>query len=87
MEIVNSGSGATGVDRLQHEVSDVPYDEGTKKTVGAIPLCKTRAGPRDGEKWKQRFKEELESLIQYVKINKENDNDWFSIRSDTSGIR
>jgi len=55
--------------------------------VGAIPLCKTRAGPRDGEKWKQRFKEELESLIQYVKINKENDNDWFSIRSDTSGIR
>ena len=37
-------------------------DEATKKTLAAIPLCKVRAGPRDGE-WPSRLKEEYVSLI------------------------
>ena len=37
-------------------------DEATKKTLAAIPLCKTKAGPRDGE-WPSRLKEEYLSLI------------------------
>ena len=39
-------------------------DEVTKKTLAQIPLLKTKAGPRDGEQWIQRLKEEYQSLIQ-----------------------
>jgi len=63
------------------------FDDSTKKTVQKIPLLKTRAGPRDGEKWNQRLKEEYQALIHYVKINKENDNDWFRIKSNKAGTR
>ncbi len=38
-------------------------DEVTKKTLAKIPLLKTKAGPRDGELWVQRLKEEYQSLI------------------------
>ena len=38
-------------------------DESTKKTLAAIPLLKTRAGPRDGDAWVARLKEEYVSLI------------------------
>ena len=39
----------------------------TKNTLQKIPLLSIDAGPRD-EKWKDRLKEELQSLI-IVKIN------------------
>ena len=39
-------------------------DEVTKKTLAAIPILKTRAGPRDGDPWVQRLKEEYMTLIQ-----------------------
>lgn len=38
-------------------------DEVTKKTLAQIPILKTKAGPRDGELWVQRLKEEYMSLI------------------------
>ena len=38
-------------------------DAATKKTLAAIPLLKTKAGPRDKEEWPQRLKEEVTSLI------------------------
>ena len=38
-------------------------DEATKKTVASIPTLKTKAGPRDGDPWVQRLKEEYMSLI------------------------
>ena len=38
-------------------------DEATKKTLAAIPLLKTKAGPRDGDVWITRLKEEYQSLI------------------------
>ena len=41
-------------------------DEGTKKTLALIPLLKTKAGPRDGELWVQRLKEEYQSLIAVI---------------------
>ena len=50
------------------------FDSNTKKTVQKIPLLKTRAGPRDGEAWTTRLKEEYMALITYIKNNKENDN-------------
>lgn len=42
-----------------------------------IPLLRTRAGPRDGEQWQARLREELQALIAFVKMNKEADNDWW----------
>ena len=38
-------------------------DAATKKTLGAIPLLKTKAGPRDKDIWVQRLKEEYTALI------------------------
>ena len=38
-------------------------DEVTKKTLAAIPSLKTKAGPRDGDAWVARLKEEYLSLI------------------------
>jgi ufm1-conjugating enzyme 1 len=42
-------------------------DEATKRALAQIPLLKTKAGPRDGELWVQRLKEEYQSLIKVVK--------------------
>lgn len=36
----------------------------TKETVKKIPLLSVKAGPRDGDKYKDRLKEELNALIQ-----------------------
>ncbi|KAL6644741.1 hypothetical protein ACP70R_016349 [Stipagrostis hirtigluma subsp. patula] len=55
------------------------WDKGTKSVVGEIPLLSTRAGPRDGEAWRQRLKEEYRALIAYTSLNKSKDNDWFRI--------
>ena len=38
-------------------------DEATKKTLASIPLLRTNAGPRDGDVWATRLKEEYLSLI------------------------
>eukprot|EP00457_Paulinella_chromatophora_P017002 gb/GEZN01017936.1/.p1 GENE.gb/GEZN01017936.1/~~gb/GEZN01017936.1/.p1 ORF type:complete len:176 (+),score=32.23 gb/GEZN01017936.1/:58-585(+) len=58
-----------------------------KTTLEKLPLCTIKAGPRDGDKWKQRYKEELKALIQLVEMNKKGDNDWFHIESNANGIR
>ena len=50
--------------------------------VAAIPTLKTQAGPRDEENWGMRVKEEYIALIQYIKQNKERDNDWFKLQSN-----
>jgi ufm1-conjugating enzyme 1 len=39
------------------------FDEKTRSTVAKIPLCTVRGGPRDGDAWVQRLKEEYKSLI------------------------
>jgi hypothetical protein len=38
-------------------------DEGTKKTLQKLPLLTVNAGPRDGDAWIQRLKEEFTALI------------------------
>ncbi|VVC25142.1 Ubiquitin-conjugating enzyme/RWD-like,Ubiquitin-fold modifier-conjugating enzyme 1 [Cinara cedri] len=61
--------------------------EGTKSILKTIPLLKTKAGPRDVDLWPQRLKEEYQSLIQSVKNNKDNDNDWFRLESNKEGTK
>uniref|UniRef100_A0A7S0W246 Ubiquitin-fold modifier-conjugating enzyme 1 n=3 Tax=Hemiselmis TaxID=77924 RepID=A0A7S0W246_9CRYP len=60
-------------------------DEGTKKTLSSLPLLTVNAGPRDGDKWKDRLKEEYTALIKYIQLGKENDTDWFTIESNKEG--
>eukprot|EP00047_Mylnosiga_fluctuans_P004051 m.232449 g.232449 ORF g.232449 m.232449 type:complete len:173 (-) comp12359_c0_seq1:103-621(-) len=62
-------------------------DAHTKAVLAGIPLLKTNAGPRDGDKWNERLKEELVGLITYVKNNKESDNDWFRLESNKEGTK
>ncbi|KAJ1496276.1 ubiquitin-fold modifier-conjugating enzyme 1, partial [Baffinella frigidus] len=60
-------------------------DDGTKKALSALPLLTINAGPRDGDKWKDRLKEEYTALIKYIQLGKENDTDWFQIESNKEG--
>ena len=62
-------------------------DEQTKSTVQKLPLLSVKAGPRDGEDWIKRMKEEYMALITYQKVNKEMGNEWFSIESNKLGTR
>lgn len=55
------------------------YSDEVKERVQQIPLLTVKAGPRD-EGWVDRLKEEYTSLISFVKTNKANDSDWFSLR-------
>jgi len=59
-------------------------EAGTKNTVQKIPLLTVRAGPRDGEKWVERLKEEYTALIKFVELNKQLDNDWFTLEATNS---
>ncbi len=58
-----------------------------KKTLAAIPLLKLKVGPRDKDEWPNRLKEEYCSLIKYVENNKEADNDWFRLESNSDGTK
>ena len=62
-------------------------DPQVKESVQRIPLCKTKAGPRDGDKWVQRLKEEYGSLIAYVERNKADDAHWFNLEANAQGTR
>ncbi len=44
-------------------------DEGTKKTLQKLPLLTVNAGPRDGDAWVQRLKEEFTALIAVILYN------------------
>lgn len=63
------------------------WDPTTKSTLTQIPLLTIKAGPRDGNKWTQRLKEEYKALIAYTSMNKSNDNDWFRISANPEGTR
>jgi ufm1-conjugating enzyme 1 len=71
-----------------------------QRTLADIPVCRTKAGPRDGQLWMSRLKEEYNALIkvrfcvhkyeaacQYVEMNKLNDTDWFRLESNADGTR
>jgi len=61
------------------------FDNKTRAKVGAIPLCTVDAGPRDGDAWKRRLKEEIRSLIAYIRNNKTSDSDWITIKPNADG--
>merc|ERR1719240_2036996 len=57
-----------------------------KSTVEKIPILSIQAGPKDSN-WIDRLKEEYTALIQYMKICKDEDNDWFKIQSNKEGTK
>ncbi|KAK9838833.1 hypothetical protein WJX74_004167 [Apatococcus lobatus] len=62
------------------------WDSGTKEAVKQIPLLTSIAGPRDKQEWQEkRLKQELQSLIKYIQLNKQTDSDWFTITSNKDG--
>ena len=61
-------------------------DDDIKERVKRIPLLTVKAGPRDGEEWARRLKEEYKALIAYVKMNKDSDTDWFKIEVGSNSL-
>jgi ufm1-conjugating enzyme 1 len=55
-------------------------------TVDKIPLLNVKAGPKDKE-WPERLKEEYLALIEYVKLNQEEDNEWFQVEPNADGTK
>ena len=74
-----------GPDEVSADDAEAMYDPSTRRTMQKIPLLSVRAGPRDGAAWVERLREEYGALIQYISMNKENDNDWFTLESDREG--
>ncbi|VDN02206.1 unnamed protein product [Thelazia callipaeda] len=62
-------------------------DELKKNELKALPLMRTKAGPRDGDLWIQRLKEEYEGLIAFINKNKANGSDWFRLESNGDGTK
>lgn len=50
-----------------------------------IPLLSVNAGPRDAN-WPERLREEYAALIRYIEMSQAEDNEWFLIEPDDSGI-
>ena len=55
-------------------------------TVDKIPLLNIKAGPKDSN-WPERLKEEYLALIEYVKLNQEEDNEWFQVEPNSTGTK
>jgi ufm1-conjugating enzyme 1 len=60
--------------------------EGDNDYVNKIPLLTIKAGPKDS-KWKDRLKEEYLALIEYVKLNQQEDNEWFQVEPNSEGTK
>ncbi len=54
--------------------------------VNRIPTLTIKAGPKD-KNWPDRLKEEYLALIEYVKMNQEDDNEWFQIEPNSDGTK
>ena len=61
--------------------------EASTGVADKLPLLKTNAGPTSAEGWKDRLKEEYKVLIEYIKMNKAQDNEWFKIESNKDGTK
>lgn len=53
-----------------------------QKTVAQIPLLTTKAGPRDGDAWIKRLKEEYTALIKVRHVHKSNTDPKLSVCRD-----
>lgn len=87
IEVAESAGQVTSGDEGKAAEGDTGFDAGTKKLVQKLPLFSINAGPRDGNEWKKRLKQEYQALIRYIQMNKANDNDWFIVKPDKTGLR
>ena len=54
------------------------------KELDMVPPFSVNAGP-DSKDWPARLREELLGLIEYVRLSKENDAEWFRVECDKEG--
>jgi ufm1-conjugating enzyme 1 len=62
-------------------------EQNISASLESLPFIKTNAGPKDGEQWIERLKEEYMLLIQYIQMNKDDDHDWFNVESNADGTK
>ncbi|KNC47744.1 Ufm1-conjugating enzyme 1 [Thecamonas trahens ATCC 50062] len=80
VDVTDTGAARVGDDDLNN------LDE-ARAVKAQIPSLGVMAGPRDGEEWIARLKEEYAALIAYAGNNKANATDWFKIEANKSGTR
>ena len=84
----SSDPAASSSDDLVEDATAPPLAASTRSSVERLPLLSVRAGPRDGDAWLPRLKQELHALIQYAQQNKRADQDWFVVQpSDALGTK
>lgn len=71
----DNGSAAVAADEDEGVDEYAPPPDNAQ--LEKIPKLSVRAGPRDGEKWQERVKQELNALMKYIAINKASDSDWY----------
>ncbi len=52
-----------------------------EERVRQLPLLSVKAGPRDGDEWTKRLKEEYRALISLVKHHKDSGTEWFKLEA------
>ncbi|OSX71431.1 hypothetical protein BU14_0535s0009 [Porphyra umbilicalis] len=62
-------------------------DATTTGRAAKLPQLTSRAGPRGGDGWNARLREELTALIVAVTANRAADRDWFTLTCDDAGTR
>lgn len=67
IEVAESAGQVTSGDEGKAAEGDTGFDAGTKKLVQKLPLFSINAGPRDGNEWKKRLKQEYQALIRVRK--------------------
>lgn len=75
----NTNIDNTSTDDTTVDTAAGPIDSTVRSSVEKIPLLTIRAGPRDGDLWINRLKQEYSALIKYVQQNKRTGSDWFEI--------
>jgi hypothetical protein len=82
MSSVSSLPSSAAAGESSEDATAPPLSSSTRSSLERIPLLTARGGPRDGELWIARLKQELTALIAYQKHNKQADQDWFVIQPD-----
>ncbi len=67
-------------------MEEEPKESNNNDTSQKIPLLSINAGPKD-PKWPERQKEEYIALVEYMKLLKEDDNEWFFIEPNEDSTK
>jgi ufm1-conjugating enzyme 1 len=87
IEATEGGEAAPAGEGGEDAVAHAEFGDKHSSLCKKLPLLTVNAGPRNAKAWQARLKQEYVAIIKLVKMNKANDEDWFSIQSNKIGTR